>query len=96
MRKKFSRRKKISEPDKLQIGQVLLTKYQLNKLYENYGEDLTNFAIRLLNEKINSNRNDKSLILATNHYQYFRKDGKIINFALEIMNNLGECGRVLY
>ena len=96
MRKKFFRRKKITKEDTVKIDNVLLTKYQLETLYENYGEDLTNFAIKLLNEKIKSNGNDKNLVFAANHYQYFRKDGKIINFALEIMNNIGGYGRIYY
>lgn len=96
MRKKISKRKLIIEQEPRKYGQVLLTEKQYNTLIKNYGEDLTVFAIQLLNEKISANRFNKQLVNSTNHYQHFRKDGKIINYALEIMNNVGASGTVFY
>ena len=96
MTKKSARRKSITAKDSKEYGQVLLTDKQYNTLINTYGEDLTLLAIRLLNDKINSNRFNKKLIKAKNHYQYFRRDGRILNFALDILNTAGACGTVHY
>ena len=86
MKKKHARRKPICREDNIEFGLVLLTQNQYEKLVANFGEDLTKFAISLLNDKIKYNPQDKRLVNAVNHYQYFRKDGKLICFALEVMN----------
>ncbi len=96
MKKRFARRKTISKKDIVKHDKVLLTNEQFNKLIDNFGEDLTMFAIKLLNDKIKSNLTDRKLRKAKNHYQYFRSDGKIINFALEVMNSSKKYGYILY
>lgn len=96
MRKKFYRRKDILKQEIKKFGNVLLTEKQYKKLIETYGEDLTTFAIQLLNEKILTNKYDRNLYYAKNHYQYFRKDSKIINFALEMLNNATNYGPIKY
>ena len=94
MRKKYARRKEIQQEDVEKYGEVLLTGEQFNRLVENFGEDLTKFAIQLLNDKLRGG--DKALRKAKNHYQYFRADGKIINFALEVMNSSEKYGYIFY
>ncbi len=96
MKKRYFRRKDLNNKNILKFGKVLLTKTQADKLVTVYGEDLTKFAIQLLNEKITSNPQDKKLCNAKNHYQYFRKDSKIINFALEMLNNTKSYGPLWY
>ena len=96
MKKKYYRRKNILKEDIKNFGRVLLTQKQYEKLVESYGEDLSKFAIQLLNEKILANKNDTNLYNAKNHYQYFRKDGKIINFAMEMLNNTIKYGPIWY
>ena len=96
MRRNFAKCKPIFTQYTKKYGQVLLTDNQYNTLIENYGEDLTKFMIHLLNDKITANRFNKRLVSATNHYQYFRRDGKILNFALEIMNNAEASGAIYY
>ncbi len=96
MKKKYYRRKDILKQDIKKFGKVLLTQKQYEKLIAIYGEDLTNFAIRLLDEKISTNKNDKKLCYAKNHYQYFRRDSKIINFALEMLNSTKNYGPIQY
>ena len=96
MRKKHFRRKDILNKDTVKYGKVFLTTAQVEKLKANYGEDLIKYAIQLLNEKIISNPHDKKLCNAKNHYQYFRSDGKIINFALEMFNNVKSYGHIWY
>ena len=87
MKKKYARRKSICVEDCVQLGQVFLTKVQISKLQELYGEDLFAFAVMLLNDKIRQNPHNSKLSNSKNHYQFFRSDGKIINFALEMLNN---------
>ena len=96
MKKKHFRRKDLNNKNILNFGKVLLTKPQADKLVATYGEDLAKFAIQLLNEKIISNPQDKKLYNAKNHYQYFRKDSKIINYALEMLNNTKSYGPIWY
>ena len=96
MKKKHLRRKIPTPEDNIRFGNVLLTANQHNKLVENFGEDLTNFAIMLLNDKIKYNSHDKRLVNSTNHYQYFRRDGKLISFALEVMNTSDYYGPLSY
>lgn len=96
MKKKHLRRKIPIPEDNIKFGKVLLTENQYKKLVENFGEDLTNFAIMLLNDKIRYNPQDKRLTDAINHYQYFRRDGKLLNFALEVMNTSERYGPLSY
>ncbi len=96
MRKKYARRKKVSLKDIKSYGNVRLTDEQLNKLINNYGEDLTMFAIRLLDDKIKSEPLNSRMKKAKTHYQYFRNDGKIILFALEVMNSSEKYGHIFY
>lgn len=96
MKKKHLRRKIPLPEDNIKFGNVLLTENQHKKLVENLGEDLTNFAIMLLNDKIKYNSQDKRLVNATNHYQYFRRDGKLVSFALEVMNTSDIYGPLAY
>ena len=96
MKKEKRKRHFLRSNEVNKFGKVLLTEFQFQKLIENYGEDLVLFAIKLLNDKIICNRTNKNLVNAKCHYQYFRKDGKIINFALENMNCVGSCGKILY
>lgn len=96
MRKKHIRKQKIKPQDIKNYGLVLLTQEQFDRLIENFGEDLTMFAVKLLNDKIKVDRSDGKLRKAKNHYQYFRSDSKIILFALEVMNSSQKYGHIYF
>ncbi len=96
MKNEFTRRNKISLNEVKNFGNVRLTEAQFLRLIDTYGEDLALFAIKLLDEKIKFNKNVSKYKKAVTHYQHFRSDGKLINFALEVMNSSEKYGCILY
>ena len=96
MKKELTRRKEISPNEIKRFGEVRLTETQFLRLVDRYGEDLTLFAIKLLDDKIKYKKNSSKYKKAITHYQHFRSDGELINFALEMMNSSEKYGCILY
>ncbi len=96
MKSELTRRKERFPYEIKKFGEVRLTEAQFLKLVERYGEDLTSFAIKLLDDKIKYKKNSSKYKNVITHYQHFRSDGELINFALEMMNSSEKYGCILY